>query len=56
MIGDPDNRVVTAYRRSEDDVRRERYFARRAVYRASDILEFETFPELKVSLSVVFRE
>jgi Uma2 family endonuclease len=56
MIVDPDNRVVTAYRRSGDDVRRERYFARRAVYRASEILEFETFPELKVPLSSVFEK
>jgi Uma2 family endonuclease len=51
LIVDPGRRVVTAYRRGGAV-----HFTRRAVYRASDVLEFETFPDLKISLGSVFRE
>ena len=51
VIADPDNMIVTVYRRGRDEL-----FSRRAVYRTSDVLEFETFPELKIPLASVFEE
>ena len=51
MIVDPVNKIVTAYRRGEDGL-----FSRRVAYKASDVLAFETFPELKIPLNSVFEE
>jgi Uma2 family endonuclease len=51
LIVDPDNRVVTAYRRGDKEL-----FSKRAVYRASGTLEFETFPDLKIPLDAVFAD
>ena len=51
MIVDPVNKILTAYRRGDDAL-----FSRRAAYRASDVLEFNTFPELKIPLDAVFEE
>jgi Uma2 family endonuclease len=51
VIVDPDRRVVTVYRRGGED-----HFSRRAICRADGVLEFETFPDLKIPLSSVFQE
>ena len=51
VIVDPYNMIVTAYRRGENEL-----FSRRAAYGISDVLEFETFPELKIPLNSVFEE
>jgi Uma2 family endonuclease len=51
VIVDPERRVVTVYRRGGED-----HFSRRAVCRADGVLEFETFPDLKIPLSSVFQE
>jgi Uma2 family endonuclease len=54
LIVDPDNCTVTAYRRGgESDPS---IFSRRAVYRTTDILEFETFEGLKIPLASVFEQ
>ena len=49
MTVDPVNSIVTAYRRGEDGL-----FSQRSVYRISDVLEFKTFPDLKIPLNSVF--
>ena len=49
MIVDPVNKIITAYRRGENGL-----FSRRAAYKAAGVLEFETFPDLKIELTPVF--
>ena len=51
MIVDPDNAIITAYRRGGGE-----FFSQRTAYRATDVLEFETFPDLKIPLDTIFEE
>jgi Uma2 family endonuclease len=50
IVVDPDNRIVTAYRRGDGSPS----FNTRAVYRESDMLDFRTFPALNIRLANVF--
>ncbi|GHV42105.1 hypothetical protein FACS1894187_24160 [Synergistales bacterium] len=49
FIVNPNKSVVTAYRSKGGD-----HFSRKTLYEAADILEFDTFAELKISLADVF--
>ena len=51
VVVDPDNMIVTVFKRGEDSI-----FSQRTTYKASDVLEFNTFPDLKIPLDSVFEK
>ncbi|MDR1620879.1 MAG: Uma2 family endonuclease [Synergistaceae bacterium] len=58
LIVDPDNRTVTAYRRDENrgENPSSLIFSKRAIYRTADVLEFETFEDLKIPMDSIFEK